>query len=96
MVEVPEHLVPTDGLTDSSIALAGIDLIGGGAIKARFDIRDENQVYIGTFTIPVHPRGQDGTTDQMIAEAYRSMTDVLRQWIHGVDMLRKVYEGRSD
>jgi hypothetical protein len=95
MTDVPDHLVPADGLTNSNIALEGIDLVGGGAINARFAITDENRDYVGTFTINVHPTGDGGTTDQMIAEAYRRMTDVLRQWLHGVDALRKVYEARQ-
>lgn len=94
MAEVPDYLVPTDGLTNSNIALAGIDLIGNGAINARFSITDESRDYIGTFTIEVRPNGQDGTADQMIADAYRKMTDVLRQWLHGVDTMRQMYEGR--
>ena len=95
MAEVPDYLVPTDGLTNSTMALAGIDLIGRGGIQARFNISDEDQNYIGTFAIDVLPRGSEGTSDAMIADAYRKMSDVLRQWLYSADKMRQVYERRS-
>lgn len=92
MPEVAEDLVPTDGLTNSSIKLAGLDVIPGGA-RLRFEISDEDQSYVGTFAVTVGAMPQ-GTVDAMIAEGYRQMKDVVRQWLHGLDVMHKAYSKR--
>ena len=92
MPDVPEHLVPTDGLTDSLLKYAGFDTfpMGGGG-SHRFDFYDEAKAYIGTFKIEVQPTGH-GTVDGQIAEAHRRMIDALRQWLHVTDKMRQAYE----
>lgn len=92
MPAVPEHLVPTDGLTDSLIKYAGLDTWpkGGGATH-RFDIYDEKKEFVGTFSIDVGPEDR-GSVDEQIAEAHRRMVDALRQWLYITDKMRQAYE----
>ena len=92
MAEVPDHLVPTDGLTKSMIEYAGFDVdrTTGGA-SHRFNMRDEEGDRVGTFTVYTRPTAE-GSVDQMVAEAHRKMVNVLRQWLHVTDDLRKLYE----
>ncbi|MEG3145875.1 hypothetical protein U1839_14535 [Sphingomonas sp. RT2P30] len=92
MPEVPEHLVPTDGLTNSFIRFGGLDTTpDSGFANMRFDIYDEQGGYLATFNIPIAPN-ERGSVDMMIADAHREMTNVLRQWIYEVDTLRMAYE----
>lgn len=90
MAEVPDHMVPTDGLTNSTLLLAGIDSLEGSGGSLRFDIRDETGVYVGTFTVDVRPQ-PEGTTDALIAKGHEMMRDVLRQWLHTTEMARRHY-----
>ena len=92
MAEVPDHLVPTDGLTNSVIRYAGLDTFegGGGAIH-RFNIYDENREYVSTFEIETQPTGK-GSADAMIERAHKQMVDVLRQWLHTTEKMRQEYE----
>ena len=91
MAEVPDHLVPTDGLTNSSVKFAGLDALPGrNGARIRFDIFDEGQSYVATFSFDIGPR-PEGTIDALVAEGHRKMRDVLRQWLHGVDMMHQAY-----
>ena len=91
MAEVPDHLVPRDGLTNSSVEFVGFDAVPGqSGARIRFDIFDEDQDYLTTFAIYVGPQPA-GTIDALIVEGHRKMRDVLRQWLHGVDMMHKAY-----
>jgi hypothetical protein len=90
MVDVPEYLVPMDGLTNSAIRLEGMDVGKGGGANFRFEMRDEDGQFMGRFVIPVEPT--KGPIDLMFAEAHRKMRDVLRQWVHSTDTTRQAYE----
>lgn len=87
MAEVADHLVPVDGLTNSSIRYAGLDTIKdqGGATH-HFDIHDEDDDYVGTFKIET-PANSSGSIDAMVLDAHRQMVNVLRQWLHAADAL---------
>lgn len=95
MAEVPDHLVPTDGLTNSLIKYGGLDTLpsGGGAIH-RFDIYNEERKFVASFEIETGPTGR-GSVDGMIAEAHRRMVDVLRQWLHLTEEMRQAYENSA-
>lgn len=90
MVDVPEHLVPTDVLVDSTIRLAGFDVVGSGA-TVRFEMVDIDGEPSGDLAIDVEPQ-PDGTIDAMIAEAHRKLCDVLRQWLYVIDKERQAYD----
>lgn len=94
MAEVPDHLVPTQGLTNSHIEFAGFDVLEGGAVLVRFAMCDEDRNYLATFNVPVSPLAEGGTIDALVAEAHRRMCDVLRQWLYMTDVMRQAYEKR--
>ena len=94
MAEVRDDLVPTDGLTNSFVRFAGLDTVkGSGAATLRFDIHDEDGDYLGTFPITVCVQ-TEGSIDSMVAEGHRQMKNVLRQWLHGMDVLHQAYSKR--
>ena len=94
MAEIPDHLVPTDGLTNSLIRYAGLDAPSDdGDVIHRFDMFDEDRHRIGTFEIETPP-ADGGSVDRMIGDAHRRMTDILRQWLYTTDKLRQHYEGQ--
>lgn len=95
MPEVPDHLVPTDGLTDSYIRFAGMDTHeGDSGATMNFEIYDENGVFIGTIGIDAYA-SEKGTVDAMIASAYRRLTDMLRQWLYSADKTREAYDNKG-
>ena len=86
MAEVPDHLVPMDGLSNASIRYAGFDAAhDSGDAAHRFDIFDEDDGYVGTFKIETEPNVHN-SIDQMVREAHQKMTNVLRQllWLTNV------------
>lgn len=94
MPEVKDELFPTDGLTNADVQFAGLDMIKGtGGATFRFDLRDEDENYVGTFPIVVGPNEQG--VDGMIAEAHSILRDVLRQWLHQVDLMHDIYAARA-
>src|SRR4051794_7918653 len=94
MAEVPDHLVPQDGLTNSAIRFDALEILHEEK-KARFSfgIYDEQQVWVANFKIDV-PTGADGVA-AMISEAHHRMTDVLRQWLYSMDMMAEAYETQT-
>ncbi len=91
MAEVPDHLVPTDGLTNSRIHFAGVDTDEmGPGVTLRFVIRNEQDDPVGEIKIPVEP-ATEGTVDEMIAEGFVRLTDMLRQWLYEADEERHSY-----
>ena len=94
MPEVPDHLVPTDGLTNSKMRFCGFDLFESGEQIVKFDISDEHREYVATFRIEVG-RSRDGNADKVIADGHAKMRDVLRQWLHEVDTLERIYRKRA-
>ena len=93
MAEVPDHLVPQDGLTNSAIRFDALDILHGEhKTRFSFGIYDEHQVRIADFPIEVSA-GTDGVA-AMIAEAHRRMTDVLRHWLYWMDEMREAYEAQ--
>lgn len=94
MAEVRDDLVPMDGFTNSSVRFAGFDAIPGqNGARIRFEITDEDRYVLGTFSIDVEPQAE-GTVDAVVVEGYRRMKDVLRQWLHGVDVMHRSYAKR--
>ncbi|AKM09310.1 hypothetical protein [Croceicoccus naphthovorans] len=92
MAEVPDHLVPSDGFTNSTVRYAGFDAIPGeSGASHRFEFVDGDGRVIGTYRIETKPTS-DGTIDAMVAGAHRQMTNVLRQWLFVTDKVRAHYE----
>lgn len=89
MTATPD-LTPVDGLTDSNVEFAGLDVLVRGAAVLRFNITGEDGALIGTFRIPVAPQ-PDLTIDAMIVDGHRQMRDVLRTWLFRVERLRRIY-----
>lgn len=92
MVDVPEHLAPRDGLTNATIRFAGLDADGSSA-RVRFEMLDHNKYVIGELVVPVGPVG---SVDQMISIAHQGAINILRQWIHVLEIGRKGYDTGSD
>lgn len=94
MTEVPDHLVPTDGLTNSKMRFSGLDLLESGEQLLRFDISNEIRQPVATFTIEVG-RSPDGNADKVIADGHAKMRDILRQWLYEIDTLERFYRGQA-
>ncbi|MCA1476771.1 hypothetical protein [Bradyrhizobium sp. NBAIM08] len=84
MAEVPDHLDPTDGLTNAKIRFAGLDLWESGEQIIRFEIDDESRHRVGTFSIEVGSR--PGAT---------ATWSFLRQWLHVIDKMEQFYRRQS-
>lgn len=92
MTEVPDHLAPRDGLTNSTIRFEGMySHPNSGHATMSFRMRDENGDDVGVYNIVIPPN-DDGSVDQMIALAHRQMIDVLRQWVYELDILKAARE----
>lgn len=92
MAEVPDHLVPRDGLTNSTIRFEGMySHPNSGHATFSFKMRGEQGDDIGVYNIIVAPNA-DGSVDQMIDVAHREMIDVLRQWIFELNILKGARE----
>ena len=92
MADVPEHLAPMDGLTNSFIRYAGFDTVeNSGSAIHRFDIHDEGGKYLSTLRITTHPTDAS-TVNTMIVSAHRQFSDILRQWLYEADAGRQAYE----
>src|SRR5947208_2425555 len=94
MAEVPDHLVPSDGLTNSQIRFAGFGFPEGGAQLVRFDIHNETQSFVATYVVEV-VRSKGGNTDTVIADGHAYMRNVLRQWLHHMDKLEQFYRKQA-
>ncbi|RWK66854.1 hypothetical protein [Mesorhizobium sp.] len=99
MAEVANHLVPRDGLTNSLIKFTRLEAPqkGSGA-TIFFTMYDEEHIEIGemSFFVPAKAKkGEKGTVDDLIARAHQEMADVLRQWLHTIDVMRQAYESGS-
>lgn len=100
MAQVPDHLVPQDGLTNSLIKFTKLEAPqkGSGA-TIFFTMYDEDHIEVGemSFFVPAKPKkGQKGTIDDLIARGHREMADVLRQWLYMIDVMRTAYESKPD
>ncbi len=60
----------------------------------RFVIRDEQDDPVGEIKIPVEP-ATEGTVDEMIAEGFVRLTDILRQWLYEADEHRQAFGKRG-
>lgn len=90
MVEVAEHLVPTDGLTNTKISFTGFAVAGPNG-HCRFEMTDEDGSPIGEIVVTVDGASA-GSVDAMIVEAHRKVSDILRQWLYVTDKRRAAYE----
>jgi hypothetical protein len=96
MAEVQNHLVPTDGLTNSLIRFDSFEVVhGAGGANVKFGIYDEDAHWLADFVIFVSTDEGSGSVAGVIARAHRQMTDVLRQWLYMTDMLRQSYEKQA-
>lgn len=96
MAEVPDRLVPSDGLTNATLTFAGLDLTGSNNVNLRFDIHDEQGRPVGVFTVAT-PKAANA--DLGIASGHRRMADILRQWLYTIDKMAEHYKkqgGRLD
>lgn len=94
MGEVPDHLVPTDGLTNSGVRFAGLDLLQSHEQILRFEISNENRQHVATFTIEVG-RSPNGNGDKVIADGHARMRDLLRQWLYQIDKMEQHYRAQA-
>lgn len=93
MPDVPEHLVPQDGLTNATIRYGGLDVLDNDrGVLHRFYISDEDGDAVGTFHIETALAGE-GSVDHLIGLAHTNMINVLRQAIFELDLQRQAYEG---
>jgi hypothetical protein len=93
MAEVPDHLVPEDGLTNSFVRFHEMKVLHDGERGSlfRFGICTEKGVGLADFEVFVEIPPNGGVS-QMIADAHRHMGDVLRQWLYVIDKRRQSYE----
>jgi hypothetical protein len=92
MAEVPDHLVPQDGLTNSSVRWYGMEIMHGqGTVRFFFGIYDDNQQKIADFPIDLPVTGDRPGVTPLIAEAHRRMNDILRQWLYMNDAMFQSY-----
>lgn len=93
MAEVPDHLVPRDGLTNSAIKFDGFEILHGlGTVRITFGIYEDNDRRISHYVFDLPLGGHSGGANGLIAEAHRQMSDVLRQWLYRTDKVRQAYE----
>ncbi|MDH2382948.1 hypothetical protein [Bradyrhizobium sp. CER78] len=95
MAQVPNHLVPEDGHTDSALRLDSMEILHGHqAARFMFGIYSESGQWLANFPIDIAIPGQGGL-QEMFAEAHRAMTNILRQWLYMNDVMRQSYERGS-
>src|SRR5437773_291259 len=97
MAEVPDHLVPRDGLTNSHLRFAGLDVIpDGGAATLRFELggAEQQQPPMATIAFGIAPQAE-GTVDAMLAEGYAVLRDLLRQWLYEADRHQQAFAKRA-
>lgn len=95
MADVPDHLAPEDGLTNSRIKFTAFEVDELEIVVVKFTLFDEEGKIVGEFPIDVAPQ-PEGTIDAMIAAAHRKMCDVLRQWLLVTDKMVQSYSGKSE
>lgn len=94
MAEVPDYLVPTDGLTNSRVRFSGLDILRSGEQLIRFEMSNESQQHVANFTIEVGP-SRNGNADKVIADGHSKMRDILRQWLYETDKLEQFYRRQA-
>jgi len=94
MAQVPDHLVPADGLTDAHIRFSGLKVHDEGGADVLFSLYDDDENHLADYVIYVEPAEYD-SIDGLIAEAHKRMCDVLRQWLFVTDKMRQRYEKKS-
>jgi len=95
MAEIDDHLVPTEGLTNSFVEFIGLEKTTGESdVRLKFGFFDEDHDHVGSFWVDVAPQ-PEGTLDAMVAEGHRRMVDVLRQWLYEMDNMRKAYDAKA-
>jgi hypothetical protein len=93
MADVPNHLVPRDGLTNSAIRFDGLDINhNDDTVHVTFGIYDDYQARVTEYVIEVPLADYPGGVNGLIAHAHVKMTDILRQWLHLTDTMRRGYE----
>jgi hypothetical protein len=95
MANVPDHLVPSDGLTNSNLRFAGFNLLEDGTQIVRFEIKNEHREFVASYNIEVG-RTPKGNADTVIADGHAHMRDVLRQWLYEIDKLEQHYRKQAN
>ncbi|MCP3459627.1 hypothetical protein [Bradyrhizobium sp. CCGUVB23] len=93
MATVPDHLVPQDGLTNSSVRWYRMEILHDeGMVRFFFAFTDENKQKIADYPIDLPlSEAKNGGFNAMIAEAHRCMNDNLRQWLYVNDTVYRAY-----
>lgn len=89
MVDVPEHLAPKQGLTNTALRFVAIEQVNQDRV-CRFEIRDDNKNPIASLDVAI-PAENYGSVDAAIAAGHSRMIDMLRQWLYDVEFYRKHY-----
>lgn len=89
MADIPDHLVPRSGLSNSFIKILRIEPVGNGGANFTFRLagKDGNGPDI---TVHVEPTGK--TMDHFYANAWATVRDVLLQQVHIAETFRLHYE----
>lgn len=96
MVDVPDHLVPTDGLTNSAIRFDALEINHGDkSVRVTFGVYDDQQARLTELFVDVPIADYPGGANGLIAHAHARMTDILRQWLYMTDKIRQGYETPS-
>ena len=90
MATIPDHLAPTNGVSDAAMRFAGYDARGRATI-VRFEISQGDRV-VGTFSFAIDPAP---SIDYALALAHQKMNDALRQMLYENELSRRVYLKRS-
>lgn len=89
MPEVPDHLVPTDGLCNYGVRLGSVVTGRRGAAAFLFEIHENDTIVA---TIPITVGARDDGLYGLYARAHSDLRDVFRQLVHVSDTLRVHYE----
>ena len=90
MATVPDHLVPTNGVSDAAVRFAGYEA-RGRAMIVHFEFSQGDRV-VGTFSFTIDPAP---SIDSALALARQKMNDALRQMLYENELSWRVYLKRS-
>lgn len=94
MVDVPDYLAPSDGLTNANIEFVGLDYLPGSKPTVRFALTDANGHHGGTLLVTPDVRPGE-SMEGVVAAGHRELRDILRQWLYRIDIYTKAYEAGS-
>ena len=89
MAEVPDHLVPTDGLCNYSVSFSKMEALERGSARFTFDFTEKGH-YITSLSFDV--MAEDDGLNGMMVRAHKKLIDALRQSLYIADVMQKAYE----